>query len=37
LRGCRIDDQLEIHGLFDRQVRRLHTSQNFVNVRGAAR
>src|SRR4030095_10317143 len=36
LGGLEVDDQLELRGLLDRQVRRLGTLENFVRIGGSS-
>jgi len=36
LRGSKVDDEIELTGLFDRKIRRLRAAQNPINITGSA-
>jgi hypothetical protein len=36
LRGSKVDDEIELNGLFDWKIRRLRAAQNPINITGSA-
>src|ERR1700751_1137282 len=36
LRGRKVDDEIELNGLFDWKIRRLRAAQNSINITGSA-